>query len=62
MKHEQHSDPDSLAEIWRSAEQRRFEDVRAWLARLFEARAVGYPKVSGAAQYNRIRPSVMPII
>jgi hypothetical protein len=32
------TDIDSLAEIWRSAEQRRAEDLRGWLGQLFEQR------------------------
>jgi hypothetical protein len=30
------TDIDSLAEVWRSAEQRRAEDMRGWLGQLFE--------------------------
>jgi hypothetical protein len=54
MKHDQTSDPDSLAEIWRRAEHRRFEDVRAWLARLFEPRAL-YARVSRAEGKSLLR-------
>ena len=32
------TDPDDLAEIWRSAEQRRTEDIGAWLGHYFERR------------------------
>lgn len=32
------ADPDSLTEIWRSAEQRRAEDIGAWLSYFFEQR------------------------
>jgi hypothetical protein len=31
-------DPDSLTEIWRSAEHRRAEDIGAWLSCFFEQR------------------------
>ena len=30
------ADPDGLAEVWRSAEQRRTEDIRKWLGQAFE--------------------------
>jgi hypothetical protein len=32
------TDPDDLAEIWRSAQQRRAEDIGAWLGHFFERR------------------------
>ena len=32
------ADLDSLTEIWRSAEQRRAEDIGAWLSYFFEQR------------------------
>jgi hypothetical protein len=30
------TDPDGLADVWRSAEQRRAEEIGAWLGRVFE--------------------------
>ena len=39
MEREQNNiDPDSLAEIWRSAERRRAEDMGAWLGQWVEQR------------------------
>jgi hypothetical protein len=39
MEREQNNiDPDGLAEIWRSAERRRAEDMGAWLSQWFEQR------------------------
>ena len=39
MEREQNNiDPDGLAEIWRSAERRRVEDMGAWLSHWFEQR------------------------
>jgi hypothetical protein len=39
MEREQNNiDPDGLAEIWRSAERRRAEDMGAWLNQWFEQR------------------------
>jgi hypothetical protein len=38
QREENKADCDDLAEIWRSAEQRRAEDIRAWLGRFFEQR------------------------
>jgi hypothetical protein len=39
MEREQNNtDPDGLAEIWRSAERRRAEDMGAWLSQWLEQR------------------------
>ena len=45
------TDPDGLAEVWRSAERRRAEEISGWLGQLFERRrlkvadsAAIYPK------------------
>jgi hypothetical protein len=39
MEREQNDiDPDGLAEIWRSAERRRVEDMGAWLGQWLEQR------------------------
>jgi hypothetical protein len=36
MEHEQHqADPDNFAEIWRSAERLRGEEIGGWLAGFF---------------------------
>ena len=52
MEREQHkADPDNFAEIWRSAEQRRADEIGGWLARFIEKQrqlkttdvAVNYP-------------------
>jgi hypothetical protein len=40
------TDIDGLADIWRSAEQRRAEDIGAWLGELFGPQRL---KTSGAA-------------
>jgi hypothetical protein len=32
------TDPDVLAEVWRTAERRRSADIGAWLGQLFELR------------------------
>ena len=32
------ADPDGLADVWRTAEQRRAEDIGAWLGHIFEQR------------------------
>jgi len=37
MQHEQHDyDCDNLAEIWRSAQHRRTEDIYSWFTHFFE--------------------------
>jgi hypothetical protein len=39
MRHERHDfDHDDLAEIWRSAQHRRTEDVYSWFANIFKKR------------------------
>jgi hypothetical protein len=39
MEREQNTtDPDGLAEVWRSAERRRVEDLGAWLSQWIEQR------------------------
>jgi len=48
------ADPDGLAEVWRSAEQRRAEDIGEWFSRFFQPRRL---KTSDAqAQYPRGNP------
>jgi hypothetical protein len=43
------SDPDALADIWRSAERRRAEDIGTWLVRVFEKpRPLKAPDVDSA--------------
>jgi hypothetical protein len=44
------TDPDGLAEIWRTAEQRRAKDISGWLGQLFDQRR--RPRVAdGEAAY-----------
>jgi hypothetical protein len=39
MQHQQHDlDGDDQAQIWRSAQHRRTEDIRSWFAELFNRR------------------------
>ena len=49
------TEPEGLAEIWRSAEQRRAEDVGGWLGRLFEGRRLRASKVDNA--YSKGQPA-----
>jgi hypothetical protein len=49
------TEPEGFAEIWRSAEQRRAEDMRGWLGQLFERRPLQAPKVDGA--YSKGQPA-----
>jgi hypothetical protein len=58
MEREQNqTDPDGLAEVWRSAEQRRAEDIRAWLGHVFEKWR--RPKTSGAeTRYPQGNPAL----
>jgi hypothetical protein len=57
MEREQNNtDPDGLAEVWRSAERRRMEDIGAWFSQWFEQRR--RLKVSDApTTYPRGRPT-----
>ena len=51
------TDPDGLAEVWRSAERRRAEDIDGWLRQWFEQRR--RLKVSDAkATYPKGRPAL----
>jgi hypothetical protein len=51
------TDPDGLAEVWRSAERRRAEDIDAWLRQWFEQRR--RLKVADAeATYPKGRPAL----
>jgi hypothetical protein len=50
MQQEQHDDGDNLAEIWRSAQHRRTEDIYSWFNRFFKRRRqpnqpVAYPNI-----------------
>jgi len=49
------TDPEGLAEIWRSAEQRRVEDISGWLGQLFERRPLKASKVDNA--YSKGQPA-----
>jgi hypothetical protein len=51
------TDPDGSAEVWRSAERRRAEDIEAWLRQWFVQRR--RLKVSDAeASYPKGRPAL----
>ena len=51
------TDPDGLAEVWRSAERRRAEDIDGWLRPWFEPRR--RLEVSDAeATYPKGRPAL----
>jgi hypothetical protein len=49
------TEPEGLAEIWRSAEQRRAEDIGGWLGQLFDRRSFKASKGDNA--YSEGRPA-----
>jgi hypothetical protein len=51
------TDPDGLAEVWRTAERRRAEDIRGLLGRLFEQRRRRKAADDGAISPKR-RPAL----
>ncbi len=50
------TDSDGLAEIWRTAEQRRAEDISGWLGQLFKRRQTR--AADGKAAYPQGHPAL----